>query len=115
MIKKESRTEIRRNKHRKIRKRFTGTPERPRLYMATITYGRLMTMREIPGSASMKDVKAGLKTDNGFAWYMSPKSFEGISRSITEGGFIYHGKIKALADAEKPVQFVRRKIMKRSY
>jgi large subunit ribosomal protein L18 len=31
MVKKESRTDIRRKKHRKIRNRFTGTPERPRL------------------------------------------------------------------------------------
>ena len=31
MVKKESRTNIRRNKHIKIRNRFTGTPERPRL------------------------------------------------------------------------------------
>ena len=31
MISKESRTDIRRNKHRKIRNRFSGTAERPRL------------------------------------------------------------------------------------
>ena len=31
MVSKESRTKIRVKKHRKIRNRFTGTPERPRL------------------------------------------------------------------------------------
>ncbi len=31
MIKKESRTEIREKKHLKLRNRFSGTPERPRL------------------------------------------------------------------------------------
>ena len=31
MVSKEARTDIRRKKHRKIRNRFTGTPERPRL------------------------------------------------------------------------------------
>ena len=31
MIKKEARSVIRENKHRKLRNRFTGTPERPRL------------------------------------------------------------------------------------
>ena len=31
MVSKESRTKVRENKHRKIRNRFSGTTERPRL------------------------------------------------------------------------------------
>ena len=31
MVRKESRTKVRVNKHRKIRNRFAGTAERPRL------------------------------------------------------------------------------------
>ena len=31
MVSKESRTEVRRNKHRRIRNHLVGTPERPRL------------------------------------------------------------------------------------
>ena len=31
MVSKESRAEVRMNKHRKIRNRFSGTAERPRL------------------------------------------------------------------------------------
>ena len=72
MISKESRTEIRRNKHRKIRNRFSGTAERPRLcvfrsnnhmYAQIIddTVGNTL----VSASTLQKDVKAELsKTNN---------------------------------------------------
>ena len=116
MIKKESRTEIRRNKHRKIRNRFSGTAERPRLavfrsnnhmYAQIIddTVGNTL----VSASTLQKDVKAELtKTNNVEAaahlgTVIAKKALEkGITTVVFDrGGFIYQGKIKALADAAR--------------
>ena len=116
MISKESRTEIRRNKHRKIRNRFSGTAERPRLcvfrsnnhmYAQIIddTVGNTL----VSASTLQKDVKAELsKTNNVEAaahlgTVIAKKDLEkGITTVVFDrGGFIYQGKIKALADAAR--------------
>ena len=71
MISKESRIEIRKNKHRRIRNRFSGTPERPRLavyrsnnhmYAQIIddTVGNTL----VSASTLQKDVKAELEKTN---------------------------------------------------
>ena len=116
MISKESRPEIRRNKHRKIRNRFSGTAERPRLcvfrsnnhmYAQIIddTVGNTL----VSASTLQKDVKAELtKTNNVEAaahlgTVIAKKALEkGITTVVFDrGGFIYQGKIKALADAAR--------------
>ena len=116
MVKKESRTDIRRNKHRKIRNRFTGTPERPRLavfrsnnhmYAQIIddTAGHTL----VAASTLEKDVKAELEKTNDVAAaaylgnVIAKRAVEkGIKAVVFDrGGFIYQGKIKALADAAR--------------
>ena len=116
MISKESRTEVRRNKHRKIRNRFSGTAERPRLcvfrsnnhmYAQIIddTVGNTL----VSASTLQKDVKAELEKTNNveaaahLGTVIAKKALEkGISTVVFDrGGFIYQGKIKALADAAR--------------
>ncbi|NLK29039.1 MAG: 50S ribosomal protein L18 [Clostridiales bacterium] len=116
MVKKESRTAIRRKKHLKIRNRFTGTPERPRLavfrsnnhmYAQIIddTVGNTL----VAASTLEKDVKAELQKTNDIAaaaylgTVIAKKALEkGIKTVVFDrGGFIYQGKIKALADAAR--------------
>ncbi|MCD2491930.1 50S ribosomal protein L18 [Lacrimispora sp. NSJ-141] len=116
MISKESRTEVRRNKHRKIRNRFSGTAERPRLavfrsnnhmYAQIIddTVGNTL----VSASTLQKDVKAELtKTNNVEAaahlgTVIAKKALEkGITAVVFDrGGFIYQGKVQALADAAR--------------
>ena len=71
MVSKESRTKVRVNKHRKIRNRFSGTAERPRLavfrsnnhmYAQIIddTVGHTL----VSASTLQKDVKAELEKTN---------------------------------------------------
>ena len=71
MVSKESRIEVRRNKHRRIRNRFSGTPDRPRLavyrsnnhmYAQIIddTVGNTL----VSASTLQKDVKAELEKTN---------------------------------------------------
>ena len=116
MVSKKSRTEVRMNKHRRMRNRLSGTAERPRLavfrsnnhmYAQIIddTVGNTL----VSASTLQKDVKAELEKTNNVdaAAYLgtviAKKALEkGITTVVFDrGGFIYQGKIKALADAAR--------------
>lgn len=116
MVNKDSRTANRVKKHMKIRNRFTGTPERPRLavfrsnnhmYAQVIddTIGNTL----VSASTLEKDVKAELSKTNDVAaaaylgTVIAKKALEkGIKNVVFDrGGFIYQGKVKALADAAR--------------
>ncbi len=116
MVSKKSRTEVRVNKHRRMRSRLAGTAERPRLavfrsnnhmYAQIIddTVGNTL----VAASTLQKDVKAELEKTNNVdaAAYLgtviAKKALEkGIKTVVFDrGGFIYQGKIKALADAAR--------------
>ena len=118
MVSKKSRSEVRRKKHMKLRNRFSGTAERPRLavfrsnnhmYAQIIddTVGNTL----VAASTLQKDVKAELEKTNNVdaAAYLGKVIAERAKakeKGITEvvfdrGGFIYQGKIKALADAAR--------------
>ena len=116
MVSKESRAEVRMNKHRKIRNRFSGTAERPRLavfrsnnhmYAQIIddTVGKTL----VAASTTEKAVKAELEKTNDVAaaaylgTVIAKRALEnGISTVVYDrGGFIYQGKIKALAEAAR--------------
>ena len=116
MVSKKSRSEVRVNKHRKLRNRFSGTAERPRLavfrsnnhmYAQIIddTVGNTL----VSASTLQNDVKAELEKTNNVeaaAYLGTVIAKKAIEKGITSvvfdrGGFIYHGKIKALADAAR--------------
>ena len=116
MVKKESRAKIRVKKHKRIRNRFSGTPQRPRLavfrsnnhmYAQIIddTVGNTL----VAASTLEKDVKAELEKTNNVdaAAYLgtviAKRAIEkGIKMVVFDrGGFIYQGKIAALADAAR--------------
>lgn len=116
MINKESRQKIREKKHSRLRNSLSGTPERPRLsvfrsnnhmYAQIIddTVGNTL----VAASTLEKDVKAELKKTNDVeaAAYLgtviAKKALEkGIKTVVFDrGGFIYQGKIAALAEAAR--------------
>ena len=116
MVSKKSRTEVRVKKHNKIRNRFSGTAERPRLavfrsnnhmYAQIIddTVGKTL----VAASTLEKDVKAQLEKTNDVdaAAYLgtviAKRALEkGINTVVFDrGGFIYQGKIAALAEAAR--------------
>ena len=116
MVSKQSRQEVRVKKHMKIRNRFSGTAERPRLavfrsnnhmYAQIIddTVGNTL----VSASTLQKDVKAELEKTNNVdaAAYLgkviAEKAIEkGIKDVVFDRGvFIYQGKIQALADAAR--------------
>lgn len=121
MVSKESRAKVRAKKHLRIRNRFSGTSERPRLavfrsnnhmYCQIIddTAGKTL----VAASTLDKDLKASLEKTNNVeaaAALGTAIAKKALAAGVTEvvfdrGGFIYAGKIKALADAAREAGLV---------
>ena len=121
MVSKESRQKVRVKKHMKIRNRFSGTAERPRLavfrsnnhmYAQIIddTVGNTL----VAASTLEKSVKAELEKTNNVdaaAYLGTVIAKRALEKGITtvvfdRGGFIYHGKIAALAEAAREAGLV---------
>lgn len=109
-----NRKEIRRRIHRRIRKKVHGTSERPRLavhFSNKNIYAQLID--DVAGktlvSASTKDKAAGLpsKANAEIAAKVGTLIAErAVAASVSavvfdRGGFLYHTKVKALADAAR--------------
>ncbi len=116
MVSKESRAKIRQNKHRRMRNRFAGTTERPRLavfrsnsHMYAQIIDDSVGHTLVSASTLQKEVKAELEKTNDVAAaaYLGKVVAErALEKGITEvvfdrGGFIYQGKVKALAEAAR--------------
>ena len=116
MVSKQSRSEIRVKKHNRLRNRFAGTAERPRLavfrsnnhmYAQIIddTVGNTL----VAASTAEKAAKAELEHTNtveAAAYVGTLIAKRALEKGITtvvfdRGGFIYQGKIQALADAAR--------------
>ena len=116
MVSKESRAEIREDKHRRIRNRISGTASRPRLavyrsyknmYAQIIDDETRTTL--VSANTLQKDVREGLeKTDDveaakAVGSAIAKRALEkGIKEVVFDrAGYIYHGKVQALADAAR--------------
>ena len=116
MVSKKSRSVVRANKHRRLRNHLSGTAERPRLagfrsnshmyaHIIDDTVGHTL----VAASTLEKDVKAELEKTNNVdaAAYLgkviAQKALDkGIKTVVFDrGGFIYQGKIQALAEAAR--------------
>ena len=116
MVSKVNRSDVRRNKHRRLRSRLSGTPERPRLAVFRSNnqmYAQIIDdvagNTIVSASTLQGDVKEGLdKTNNVEAAtklgaVIAKKALDnGIKEVVFDrGGYIYQGKVKALADAAR--------------
>lgn len=116
MIKKVSRQAVRVKKHKKIRNKISGTAERPRLAVyRSNNHIYAQVIDDIKGhtivaaSTVEKAIKDTLeKTDDVAAATavgeaVAKKALDkGIDTVVFDrGGYIYHGKVKALADAAR--------------
>ena len=116
MVSKVSRSKVREEKHRRMRRHIIGTPERPRMavfrsnnhmYVQIIDDVAKTTL--VSASTLQKDVKEKLEKTNDVAaaaylgTVIAKKAQEAGIKSVVfdRGGFIYQGKIKALADAAR--------------
>ncbi|TNF54164.1 50S ribosomal protein L18 [bacterium] len=113
---KISKEEARRKRHRRVRKNTYGTPERPRLnvfkslkhiYAQIIDDSSHTTL--VSATSNSKDIKGQLQNGSNVAAakkigeLVAKKAVEkGIKRvAFDRGGYLYHGRIKTLADAAR--------------
>ena len=116
MVSKKSRTEVREKKHSRMRNHLAGTAQRPRLAVFRSNnhmYAQIIddTVGNTLVSASTldKDIKAELEKTNNvdaaakLGTVIAKKALDkGISTVVFDrGGFIYAGKVKALAEAAR--------------
>ena len=116
MVSKQSRSEVRVKKHTRLRNRFAGTAERPRLavfrsnnHMYAQIIDDSVGNTLVAASTVEKAVKAELEhtNDTDAAAYVgtliAKRALEkGIEEVVFDrGGFIYQGKVQALADAAR--------------
>ena len=114
MIKKVSRNEMRAERHKRIRKELSGTPDRPRLNVfrsnANIT-AQIIDDEKGVTLVSASTLEKDLKISNGGNVEAAKLIGAEIAKrakkaKITKvvfdrGGYLYHGRVKALADAAR--------------
>ena len=126
MVSKESRQKIRVKKHNRMRNRFSGTAERPRLavfrsnnHMYAQIIDDVAGNTLVSASTLEKEIKSELKKTNDVeaaAYIGTVVAKRALDKGIKEvvfdrGGFIYQGKVQALAEAarEAGLEFQERK------
>ncbi len=116
MNRQVNRTEVRKRIHGRIREKIRGTAERPRLAIfrsLNHIYAQLIDddSRRTLAAASTKDKEVNQKLKNGgnvaaaklVGELVAKRAKEkGIEKVVFDrGGFIYHGRIKTLAEAAR--------------
>ncbi len=112
MIKKESRNKTRQMRHARVRKNLSGTKEMPRLNVFRSNseiYAQVID--DVTGSTLVSSSSRALKLANGGNIEAAKKVGQDIAEKckkakITKvvfdrGGYLYHGRISALADAAR--------------
>lgn len=116
MINKQNRNEIRLRKHVRVRKKVSGTQERPRMnvfrslkniYVQIIddsTGNTLVSASTLDAALKGKVANSGNKeAAKEVGKLIAVKAIEkGIKQVVFDrGGYIYHGRVKELADAAR--------------
>jgi len=114
VIRKTSKNEIRERVHVRIRKKLRGTTERPRLtvfrstshiYAQVIddTKGVTLVAASSTEKAAEKKTGGNLAAAKEIGKRVAERAKEnGINKVVFDrGGYIYHGRVKALADAAR--------------
>lgn len=114
MIKKESRNSMRVMRHNRIRNKISGTSTIPRLCVFrsnTGIYAQIIDDENKTTLVSASSLEKGLKLTNG----SNIEAAKVVGKAIAEkakkakitqvvfdrGGYLYHGRVKALADAAR--------------
>lgn len=109
MIKKESRNEMRKVRHERVRKQIIGTKDIPRLnvyrsntniYAQIIDDENGVTLASA-SSMKMKGNNTEVATKVGEAIAKEAKKVKITKVVFDRGGYLYHGRVAALADSAR--------------
>jgi large subunit ribosomal protein L18 len=104
--------EVRLRRHRRVRKKVSGTSERPRLcvfrsnrgifaQLVDDEAGRTLASASWNGLQAVKGSKSGQAAEVGKALAAAAKK-AGIEQCVFDrGGYLYHGRVKALAQGAR--------------
>src|SRR5205823_3602989 len=113
MIRKEEKKEIRSRIHKRIRRKLSGTPERPRLAVFRSVqhiYAQVIDDSKGTTLVSASSVEKSSKANGGnvaaaktIGKLVAERAREkGVKAVVFDrGGYPYHGRVKALADAAR--------------
>jgi large subunit ribosomal protein L18 len=115
MLTKIAKNETRRKVHDRIRKKMLGTPERPRLnvyrslnhiYVQLVDdlHGRtLVSASTVEGAKEQRRKGGNVASAREIGKKVAERAKEkGISKVVFDrGGYLYHGRVKALAEAAR--------------
>jgi large subunit ribosomal protein L18 len=113
MIRRIEKREIRKRIHVRIRRKLSGAPERPRLAVfRSVAHIYAQVIDDVAGKTlvSASSVEKGGKTNGGnvaaakaIGKLVAERAKEkGVKAVVFDrGGYTYHGRIKALADAAR--------------
>jgi large subunit ribosomal protein L18 len=113
MIKMPEKKKIRLRIHKRIRRKLTGTPERPRLAIfRSVAHIYAQVIDDVAGRTvvSASSVDKALKTNGGnvaaakaIGKLVAERAKEkGVKQVVFDrGGYQYHGRVKALAEAAR--------------
>lgn len=109
-----TKSEIRQWRKMRIRKKLRGTTDRPRLSVfrsASHIYAQIVNDEEQKTLLAMSSLSSGVKGEEGNKTDIAKKVGNMIAKKCLEqniksvvfdrNGFVYHGRIKALADAAR--------------
>ena len=114
MIKKLDRNKLRQKKHKSIRKKIAGTAQRPRLSVyRSLKNIFVQIIDDVTGNTlvSASTIEKNAKIENGSNIEAAKKVGESIAKKALDkgittvvfdrSGYIYTGRVKALADAAR--------------
>ena len=113
MIRKIEKKEIRNRIHRRIRRKLRGTAQRPRLAVfrsVAHIYAQVIDDAEGKTLVSASSVDKGAKTKGGnvaaaktIGKLVAERARDKGIKSVVfdRGGYVYHGRVKALAEAAR--------------
>ncbi|MBS3942944.1 MAG: 50S ribosomal protein L18 [Dethiobacter sp.] len=116
MINKQSRNEVRKRRHRRVRRKVSGTAARPRLNVFRSSrhiYAQIIDDQNGRTVVAASSLDSGLKeeTAQGATREAAKKVGAALARRALDkgvrevvfdrGGYIFHGRVKALADGAR--------------
>lgn len=112
MAKKESRNDVRLKRHLRVRKKISGTPERPRLNVFRSNANiHAQIIDDVNGKTLVSASSVDMKLENGgnveaAKLVGAEVAKRAIAKNIEEvvfdrGGYVYHGRVQALAEAAR--------------
>ena len=109
MISKPDKNKLRQKRHRRVRGKLSGTADRPRLNIFrsnTGIYAQVIDDVTLASASTLdKEVSKGTKTEQAIVvgkLVAERAVAKGISEVVFDrGGYLYHGRVKALADSAR--------------